>query len=100
MLKTLTLGLAAVALPTAALAQDATPPQPGGRMMMRADANGDGAISRDEFVAQATRRFERLDLNRDGRIDQAEREQIRQRMRAWRGAHGGHMPPAPAAPRS
>jgi hypothetical protein len=96
--KTFALGFVAVALPTAAFAQDAAAPKQGGRMMMRADANNDGAISREEFVAQATRRFERLDLNRDGKIDQAEREQIRQRMRAWRGVHGGHVPAAP--PRS
>lgn len=98
MFKTLTMGLAALALPTAALAQDAAPPKPGGRAMMRVDTNGDGAVSRDEFLARAAKRFERFDLNRDGKIDQTERTQLRERMRAWRGAHGGHTPPA--APRS
>lgn len=51
----------------AASAQDAPPPGPrGGGMMMRADANGDGRISRDEYTAQVTARFARRDTNKDG----------------------------------
>jgi Ca2+-binding EF-hand superfamily protein len=43
---------------------------PGGRggMMMRADTNGDGKISRAEFTAMMEQRFTRLDKNGDGFI--------------------------------
>jgi hypothetical protein len=34
--------------------------------MMRADTNGDGRISRAEADAQASQRFDRMDLNHDG----------------------------------
>ena len=53
-----------------------------GRMMGRIDTDGDGAISLDEQRAQATRRFERIDANKDGTIDQAERDAARDKMRA------------------
>lgn len=43
-----------------------------------ADANKDGAISRDEFTeahkVRSEKMFEQLDANHDGKIDQAERE--------------------------
>ncbi|MCX8476153.1 MAG: EF-hand domain-containing protein [Sphingomonas sp.] len=54
----------------------------GGRMLSRIDTDGDGAISLDEQRAQATRRFERVDANKDGTIDQAERDAARDKMRA------------------
>ena len=41
---------------------------PGGGMMARADTNGDGMISRAEFIAQADQRFARLDANGDGQL--------------------------------
>lgn len=41
----------------------------------RADANNDGAITREEFLAGPTERFNRLDANNDGVISQAERPQ-------------------------
>lgn len=34
----------------------------------RADANGDGTITRAEWVAAATARFDRLDTNHDGKL--------------------------------
>ncbi|WP_242140586.1 MULTISPECIES: EF-hand domain-containing protein [unclassified Sphingomonas] len=68
-----------VAVPFAASAQQdpsavgqmaprGAPPPGGGPMagMMRADTNGDGKISRAEADAQASQRFDRLDLNHDG----------------------------------
>ena len=45
---------------------------PGG--WMKADANGDKAISRAEFDAAAMARFTRLDSNADGAISAAERD--------------------------
>jgi hypothetical protein len=34
----------------------------------RGDANGDGVLSRDEAMAQADARFDRLDANKDGKL--------------------------------
>ena len=63
---------------------------PGG--WMKADANGDKAISQAEFVAGALARFERMDANKDGKVTAEERQAMRQAMRDKRGA-----PPAPPA---
>lgn len=42
-----------------------------------ADANKDGAVSRDEFAeahkARSEKMFDKLDANKDGKIDEAER---------------------------
>lgn len=48
--------------------------------MMRADTDGDGRVSRDEALARAAERFERLDADKDGFI-------TREEMTAARGAH-------------
>lgn len=42
------------------------------RLVRRIDANGDGLVTRDEFIAAAKQRFARLDRNGDGFIDAAE----------------------------
>ena len=34
----------------------------------RGDANGDGVLTRDEAMAQADARFDRLDANKDGKL--------------------------------
>jgi Ca2+-binding EF-hand superfamily protein len=44
-----------------------------------ADANSDGNITRDEFLARPTQMFDRLDANHDGVITTAERPQRPQR---------------------
>lgn len=51
----------------------------GGRqgMMAGADANGDGSISRDEFLAHPLQMFARLDANSDGSISAEEQAQMR-----------------------
>ena len=93
MLKPLLMGFAAFAVTAGgmALAQDMRPPPPGGGMM-RADTNGDGVITRQEAIDQATARFDRMDLNHDGKLDQSELAQVGRRMRDAR----GEMPPPPA----
>ena len=58
----------------AAAAQD----MPGQRILQRLDANGDGAISKDEILAARERIFKRLDRNGDGVIDEKEIEIARQ----------------------
>lgn len=60
---------------------------PGGhmlRMARQADGNGDGAVSKDEFVAAALQHFDRIDANHDGTVSVAER-------RAARDSMGDHM---------
>ncbi|MEO5492788.1 MAG: EF-hand domain-containing protein [Sphingomonas sp.] len=90
---------AMVSPPPADGAAPPPPPAPGGRMMARLDANGDGAVDRSEFRAQAARRFDRVDANKDGQIDPAERQAARDAM-GMRGGRapgaGGDMPPPPA----
>ena len=83
--------LLAATLATAA--QDAPPAPPAPGMMMRADSNGDGVITRDEHLAQAAERFDRMDANRDGKLTADETARVGQRMRGMR---GGDTPPPPA----
>jgi hypothetical protein len=68
-----------------------------GGMMKMADADKDGAISRQEFVAGALTRFDRGDANRDGKLTAEERRAARAAMRdRMRGDmdHAGHAAPA------
>lgn len=88
--------LAMLAAPV--MAQDAPPPPGGpgprgggGGAMMRADTNGDGVVSREEALAQAGQRFDRMDLNHDGKLTRDEMEQVGRRMGEMR----GDMPPPP-----
>jgi len=71
-------GLAATHL---AFAQDDGPraggPR-GGGMLMMADANKDGAVTKAELTAALETRFARLDANKDGKLDQADRDILRQ----------------------
>lgn len=76
-------------VPYAAYAQEAPPPPGPGGMMMHADANHDGVITREEMLADVDQRFNRMDTNHDGKIDQAERDAARAAMMARRGGDGG-----------
>lgn len=53
-----------------AMADTGSAPKAGG--MMKADTDGDGAISRAEFDAQSAARFAKMDANQDGKIDATE----------------------------
>ncbi|WP_313808818.1 EF-hand domain-containing protein [Sphingobium sp.] len=71
-------GLAASHL---ALAQDGGPGRDGprgGGMLMMADANKDGAVTKAELTAALDARFAKLDANKDGKLDQADRDILRQ----------------------
>jgi len=52
---------------------------------VRADADKDGTISRDEFTeahkARSDKMFEKLDANHDGKIDKSEREARMKKMK-------------------
>lgn len=50
-------------------------------MGMMADADGDRAVSRQEFEARALQHFDRVDANKDGRITADERAQAHAAMR-------------------
>ena len=78
--------LAGTMLGGAAIAGQDAPQGRGAGMMMRADTNGDGNISRAEFTAQAEARFARMDKNGDGFITADEMSG-----RSGRGPGGGLM---------
>lgn len=76
----------------------------GMKMIAMADANHDGAVTRDEFLAGAGKHFDMMDANHDGSLTKAERTAARAKMgggkrRAGHGGHGDHpmgdMPPPP-----
>lgn len=56
----------------------------GKHMARMADANKDGAVSRDEFMAAANQRFDRADANKDGQVTREERRASYQAMRQHR----------------
>lgn len=56
----------------------------GGAMMRMADTNRDQRISLAEAETAALQRFDRVDLNRDGRITREERQQARQQRQGMR----------------
>lgn len=55
------------------------------QMMQDADTNKDGAISRDEFMAEhqarADKMFAKMDTNNDGKIDAAEHQMMHDNMK-------------------
>ncbi|MDX1974540.1 MAG: EF-hand domain-containing protein [Rickettsiales bacterium] len=57
--------------------------------MKEADTNGDGAISKAEFMAQAESRFAKMDANGDGQITQDERGAMRDKFKQMREGGGG-----------
>ena len=67
-----------VAVSHLALAQDGPHGGPRGGMLMMADANKDGTVTRAELTAALEARFARLDVNKDGKIDQQDRDLMRQ----------------------
>jgi Ca2+-binding EF-hand superfamily protein len=104
-------GLAAVQ----AAAEDAERPRPGpdapaGRnpaeAFKRADADGDGKVSKAEFVkarsAETEQMFDRIDANRDGFLEPDEGRRFMESLRSGAGREGGPRPggPRPEGPRA
>lgn len=58
-------------------------------LLGQADANHDGVVTRQEFVAAALKRFDAADTNHDGKVTLAERRA------AFRAMHDMPPPPAP-----
>ena len=48
---------------------------------MKHDTNGDGVISKSEFLAHAEEKFSKMDKDGNGEISKEERKQARQAMR-------------------
>ncbi|MDE2620909.1 MAG: EF-hand domain-containing protein [Sphingomonadales bacterium] len=67
-----------------------------GGMARMMDSNGDGNVSRDEFVGGSLRRFDMIDADHDGQLTKAERQaameamraRMEERMRAMMGGNG------------
>lgn len=90
---------------TLACAEDSPPSRPSstpsagrgpGDMFKRTDADGDGKVTKEEFIkartAEMEQMFARIDANGDGAIDRDEAERVAQAMR-------GGMPPRDGGPR-
>lgn len=76
----------------------------GGMMLKMADANKDGAVGREEFIAAHAKMFDMADANKDGQLTAAERQAHHAKMREHmgkrgKGDHAGHgdTPPPPPA---
>lgn len=70
---------------------------PAGRMigfaLQRADENGDGKLTRQEFLTSQQARFDRQDMDKDGKLTKAERDAARAQMRQRRAGQGGFGSP-------
>jgi len=94
----LALALGASNLALAATATDGSAPPQGqmpGKMqqhMQEMDSNGDGNISKQEFLANCEKRFARMDSNGDGQISPQEREQMKAKMMQHKGPMGSQPP--------
>lgn len=65
-----------------------------GMMLKMADANNDGAVSRDEATSAALTHFDRMDANKDGSVTRAERQAAMKAMGARMRGNSGTAPPA------
>lgn len=71
----------------------------GGEMLRQMDKDGDGSISREEFVTGAGERFAKMDKNGDGVLnkdDMPERPAGGEGRRRFGGARGGGDAPVPS----
>jgi Ca2+-binding EF-hand superfamily protein len=66
------------------------------KKLQETDANSDGQISRDEFMAQAEARFKKADADGNGQITKEEFGMMRNKMMKHHGKRAS-MPPAPPA---
>lgn len=90
--------LAGIVMSSAACAQPApqqnpSPTKVDRRAVRLGDGNGDGVVTRAEFLAQAAKRFDMMDANKDGQLTPEERKAARDTMRAERPGGPGGMGP-------
>jgi len=81
------LGGAAIAAQSNDAAQ--TPPARGQWAQRQGDADGDGVVTRSEFLAQAAKRFDTMDANKDGKVTADERRTAMRDRWQHRGGPGG-----------
>jgi hypothetical protein len=84
-------GVAALAVLTAGAALAQSAPQAGQHRAARGDADGDGRISRAEFVDARVARLTAIDANRDGSISAEERQSGIDTRRNQRASHRFEM---------
>ncbi len=101
-IRSLPIVILALALPRAAAGQ-APPDGSPAEMARRADTDGDGSVSREEFIRARTamleQGFARMDADGDGRLDLKEIEAGAEQMRAMlAGGRGGFRRPEGARP--
>lgn len=80
-LVTLTSVLTAFALSPALAQADHHGGPHGGKMFEKHDLNGDGVISKDEFLKHAEEKFTKMDADGDGSVT---KEESKAAMEAWR----------------
>lgn len=93
--KTLLLTSAVALFSTTAMAADAAPagkPLKPNRWLAKHDANHDGKLSKQEFMAAHESYFNEADTNRDGSLDSAEMKAHADKKRAERAARGKKQP--------
>ncbi|MCB1531173.1 MAG: EF-hand domain-containing protein [Rhodospirillales bacterium] len=56
-------------------------PHPGKDMFAQKDTNGDGVVSKDEFLSGAEKHFQKMDENGDGEITKDEARKSREKMK-------------------
>ena len=59
----------------------------GGGMFERLDTDGNGEVTLGEFLASEPRMFSHADANNDGRVSQAEMDEMHANRQAWQGRH-------------
>lgn len=79
---------ALVGLSTTAQAQDEKPARHG---MMKMDTDGDGSVSRDEFLAHHKSRYAKMDTDGDGVISDEEKAAAKEARKAKREEHRAKM---------
>ena len=73
MLKVYSFAVIALLVFVPAVSQAQVQNQQGGlQMLLNADTNGDGVVTRDEFLAARAATFARVDINHDGVIDKSD----------------------------
>lgn len=104
MKKLLTFTAAAFLMTSPAMAEHEAggdaPHHKGGKMFERADADGDGVVTKDEFLAEQTKRFDEMDADKDGKVTKDEAKAKMEEMRKkWdKKKHDGEEGKAPEAP--
>ena len=65
------------------------------KMMEKVDTDGDGKVSREEFINSHAARFDKMDTDGDGFLSEEEMKAARdakhEKMKEWREKHGKHM---------